>query len=130
MSDGLESKPRFAHRAAGYAIQGSVFEVFRSLGHGFLEKVYEAALILELRQNGLRAQSQRLIQVRYKGHVVGEYVPDILVDDSIIIEVKARPVLHPADEAQLLNYLTASGLRVGYLVNFHYPKASIRRFVR
>lgn len=112
-----------------YRIQGCVFEVFRQLGHGFLEKVYERALLLELQRQGLSAESQSPVAVQYKGEVVGDYVADLIVEGPVLLELKAQEKLTPAHKAQVLNYLRATGIRVGLLVNFSYPKADIVRLV-
>ena len=112
-----------------YQIRGAVFEVNRILGSGFLEKVYEKALIIELLVRGLRAESQVPIEVIYKGEVVGEYFADIVVEGQVIIELKALEQLQKIHEAQLLNYLKATGYKMGLLVNFTHPKAEIKRFV-
>jgi GxxExxY protein len=112
-----------------YAINGAVFEVNRILGSGFLEKVYENALLVELKRRGLKAESQVPIRVLYKKSVVGEYIADILVEDKVIVELKTVETLEKIHEAQLLNYLKATGIRVGILVNFKHPKAETRRMV-
>jgi GxxExxY protein len=112
-----------------YLINAAVFEVNRELGPGFLEKVYENALLLELSNKGIKAKNQVPIKVRYKGTEVGDYYADILVEDQVIVEVKAIESLQEIHEAQLLNYLKATGCKVGLLVNFTYPKAQIKRFV-
>jgi GxxExxY protein len=112
-----------------FKIRACVYEVFRVLGSGFLEQVYQQALLHELEAQGLRAEAQRSLQVNYKGKLVGVYVADIVVEDRIILELKAAQSLTKAHEAQLLNYLKATGTRVGLLVNFTHPKAEIRRFV-
>ena len=112
-----------------YKINGAIFEVNRVLGAGFLEKVYENALVLEFRRQGMKAESQVPILVSYKGDVVGEYTADILVEDRVILELKAVDKIQKVYEAQLLNYLKATGIRVGLLVNFKHPKAEIKRFV-
>lgn len=112
-----------------YQINGAVFEVNRILGAGFLEKVYENALLLELREKGLNVESQVPIQVNYKGCIVGEYFADIVVENKIILELKCVKSLDKAHVAQLLNYLKATGFKIGLLVNFTYPKAEIKRFV-
>jgi GxxExxY protein len=112
-----------------YQIRGAVFEVSRILGSGFLEKVYEKALIIELLVRGLRAESQVPIEVIYKGEVVGEYFADIVVEGQVIIELKALEQLQKIHEAQLLNYLKATGYKIGLLINFTHPKAEIKRFV-
>ena len=112
-----------------YQINGAVFEVNRVLGAGFLEKVYENSLVLELHERGLKADSQVPLKVHYKGKVVGEYVVDIMVEDQVILELKSVDKLQKIHEAQLLNYLKATGMKVGLLINFKYPKADIKRFV-
>jgi GxxExxY protein len=112
-----------------YAINGAVFEVNRILGAGFLEKVYENALLIELKRRGLKAKNQVPIKVSYKDNVVGEYIADILVEETVIVEVKTVEKLDNVHEAQLLNYLKATGIRVGLLVNFKHPKAEIKRMV-
>ena len=112
-----------------YAINGAVFEVNRILGPGFLEKVYENALLVELRQRGLKAESQVPIDVSYKENIVGEYFADILVEDKVIIELKTVERIDKIHEAQLLNYLKATGIQVGLLVNFFHPKVDIKRMI-
>ena len=112
-----------------YLINGAIFEVNRELGAGFLEKVYENALLIELIGKGLKALNQVPIQVKYKGQTVGEYYADIVVEDQIILELKAVDKLQKIHEAQLLNYLKATGFKIGLLVNFRHPKAEIKRFI-
>ena len=112
-----------------YKINGAIYEVNRILGSGFLEKVYRKALLIELRKRGLRAQSEVPIQVLYKGELVGDYFADIVVEDRIILELKAIEKLQNVHEAQLLNYLKATGMHVGLLINFTHPKAEIKRMV-
>jgi GxxExxY protein len=112
-----------------YAINGAVFEVNRVLGPGFLEKVYENALLVELIGRGLKAKSQVPIRIYYKERIVGEYVADMLVEEKVIVELKTVEELNRVHEAQLLNYLKATGIRVGLLVNFRHPKAEIKRMV-
>ena len=112
-----------------YQIGGAVFEVNRVLGVEFLQKVYDRALLFELRDRGLRAESQAPINIKYKDHNVGEYFADIVVGDQAILEVKAIDSLQKIHEAQLLNYLKATGYKIGFLINFTHPKAEIKRFV-
>jgi len=112
-----------------YAIYGAVFEVNRVLGPGFLEKVYENALLVELKNRGLKAESQVPIKVSYKRNMVGEYFADILVEEKVILELKTVEKITKIHEAQLLNYLKATGLQVGLLVNFKHSKAEIKRIV-
>ena len=112
-----------------YKINGAVYEVNKVLGAGFLEKVYEKALLVELHKRGLRAEGQIPITVEYKGEIVGEYFADIVVEGQVLIELKAVEQLAGIHEAQLLNYLKATGYKIGLLINFTHPKAEIKRFV-
>ena len=112
-----------------YRINGAVYEVNKELGSGFLEKVYENALLLELRKIGLRAEAQVPITVKYKNENVGEYAADMVVEDLVILELKAVESITKLHEAQLLNYLKATGYKVGLLINFTHPKAQIKRFL-
>ncbi len=112
-----------------YGIRGAVFEVNRVLGPGFLEKVYENALLIELKARGFKAESQVPIKVYYKENVVGEYIADILVEGAVIVELKTVEKLEKLHEAQLLNYLKGTGIQVGILVNMKYPKAELKRMV-
>ena len=112
-----------------YIINGAIFEVNRILGPGFLEKVYEKALLIELCDRGLKVENQVPIEVNYKGTNVGEYIADLLVEDKVIVELKTVEKLTKLHEAQLLNYLKATGIKVGLLVNFQNEKAEIKRMV-
>ena len=112
-----------------YKIRGAVFEVNRTLGPGFLEKVYENALTIELKKRGLRVENQVPIKVYYKSDVVGEYIADILVEQKVMVELKTVENLDKVHEAQLLNYMKATGIQVGLLVNFKHPRAEIKRMV-
>ncbi len=94
-----------------------------------MEKVYENALIIELRQRGLKAECQVPLKVFYKENVVGDYFADILVEDKVVVELKAVERLRKVHQAQLLNYLKATGIKIGLLVNMKYPKAEIKRMV-
>ena len=108
---------------------GCAFEVANVLGCGFLEKVYQNALLLEISRCGLQAEKEKLIQVRYKDQIVGEYFADILVDKTIVIEVKAVKELNEIHQAQLLNYLRATKLPLGLLINFGTPRIQIKRML-
>jgi GxxExxY protein len=111
-------------------IVGCAYEVSNTLGCGFLEKVYENALAVELRRAGLRVEQQKLVQVRYKGELVGEGILDLLVEDAVIVEVKAGDALDTSHTAQCLNYLKATERRVCLLFNFGKPRVQMRRLVR
>ncbi len=112
-----------------YRVQGCVYEVYKELGSGFMEKVYEKALLKEFELQGIKAKNQVPSKVHYKGDLVGEYFADIIVEGKLILELKAQGELSKVYEAQLLNYLKATGIKLGMLINFHYPKATIKRLV-
>ena len=125
----LWGSDRFPHALLTKGIIGAAFEVHRVLGRGFLEKVYEAALARELRGRGHRVVNQAEMEVNYKGESVGVYYADLLVDDAVVCEVKALDKLIPAHEAQLLNYLKATGIKVGLLLNFGPQGVEVKRMV-
>ncbi|MDW8241532.1 MAG: GxxExxY protein, partial [Acidobacteriota bacterium] len=110
-------------------IIAACIEVSNELGSGFLESVYERALLIALAEKGLTAQAQVPLQVVFRGHVVGEFYADILVERRVVIELKAAKALTSEHEAQLLNYLKATGIKVGLLVNFGKPRLEWRRLV-
>jgi GxxExxY protein len=110
-------------------VLGAVFEVSNTLGAGFLEKVYQRALVHELRLRGMRADAEVSIPVICKGQWIGEYFADILVEDVLVIELKCAESLCNEHTAQCLNYLRASGRRFCLLVNFQKPKVEWKRIV-
>jgi GxxExxY protein len=109
---------------------GAAYEVSNTLGAGFLEKLYERALVSELTLRGISVQSQVVYPVTYKGTIVGEYIPDLVVEDRLIIELKCVDRFAPVHLAQCLSYLQASGLTLALLLNFQHPKVECRRVVR
>ena len=112
-----------------YQIRGAIFEVHKVLGYGFLEKVYEKALMIELSGRGVSVENQVPLKVSYKEQIVGEYFVDLLVEGRVIVEIKSVANLLREHQAQLLNYLKATGICVGLLVNFTRNKAEIKRMV-
>ena len=108
-------------------IIGAAFEVHNTLGAGFLEKVYQYALIKELKLRGYQAEPEVKIPVYYKDELVGDYSADILVEGRIILELKALSGLASEHEAQLLNYLKATSFKVGLLINFGTNRVQIKR---
>ena len=100
------------------AIIRCFYKVYNELGYGFLEKVYHNALLIELQNEELNVESQKPIKVSYQGDVVGEYYADIVVEDVVILELKATETVTEAHEFQLINYLKATDLEVGLLLNF------------
>ena len=112
-----------------YAIQGAIFEVYRQMGCGFLESVYQECLEIEFRERSIPFVSQHDLQLFYKGKLLKQrYIPDFICYDQIIVELKAVKQVAPEHKAQVLNYLKASKMKLGILVNFgDYPKATITR---
>jgi GxxExxY protein len=94
------------------------YTVHNTLGFGFLEAVYQNALLIELKKSGLRAEKEKKIQVYYENHLVGDYVADIIVENKVILELKSVKEFHDAHSVQLINYLKATGIEVGLLINF------------
>ncbi len=117
----------YLYKDLTHKIIGAAFEVYKELGYGFLEKVYERALIYELRSQGLEVEGQKTIAVFYKGQSVRDYVVDLLVDGKVILELKAEKEMNPKHEAQLINYLKAINLKVGLLINFGQSKCQLKR---
>jgi GxxExxY protein len=116
--------------AESYHIKAACLEVHKTLGCGFLEKVYENALSHQLRKDGFGVRQQTVVKVVYDSVTVGEYLIDMLVDDKFIIEVKATEAENPVHKAQLINYLKATGHELGFLVNFGMRSLFFRRLVR
>ena len=124
-----ESPAQNLHADLTRVIIGASYEVHKTLGHGFLERVYVNALAKELAGLGLSVSTEAPIEVRYKGDVLGLYFADLLVNDAVICEVKAVRRLIPEHEAQLLHYLKATGTRVGLLLNFGATSVQVERMV-
>jgi len=118
------------HEGTTEKIIGCAFKIYNTMGFGYLESVYERCLLLELSKAGLSAESQVGIQVKYEGEVVGDFVADLVVEKAIIVELKSVRNLAPAHEVQLVNYLTATGLHVGLLINFGERKVDVKRKVK
>jgi GxxExxY protein len=118
------------HRELTEKILGACFEVMNELGTGFLESVYEKALLIALRDKGISAQSQAPLSVQFREEKVGEFYSDILVENKIIVELKAAKAMAPEHKAQIINYLHATGLDIGLLINFGPTKLEYRRFHR
>ena len=106
------------YKELSFVIVGAAMEVHRILGPGFLEAVYQAALAHELTMRGIRFEQFKKLPVHYKGVLVGDYEADFVVEDKTILELKGISTLHPKHEAQAINYLTATGLRLAILLNF------------
>ena len=137
ITDLVKDEVNYPHLETTRAIIGAAYEVHRELGPGFLEKVYETALVQELTSRGVPVRCQAEIRVRYKGREVGVYYAevgvyyaDLLVDDNVVCEIKAVESLSSAHEAQLLHYLKATSIKVGLLLNFGSQRVQVKRFAR
>ncbi len=133
MKHGLEAGEvhpvHLLHRETTEKIIGAAFEVHQQLGYGFLERVYQRALQVELLRRGATAEIEKRIQVLYKSVVVGDYDADLVVDAVVVVEIKVAPDYDKRDEAQLLNELKATGQRVGLLVNFGRTRVVHKRLI-
>jgi len=124
----MSSDPTGLNALTGEIIR-CAFTVGNGLGAGFLEKVYENALAHELRKSGLAVEQQKEIEVRYDNVIVGHYVADLVVADSVIVELKALKAFDAIHYAQCLNYLKATGMKICLLINFGSPKVQVKRFM-
>ena len=118
----------FKHSEISSKIIKAFYNVYNQLGYGFLEKVYENAMMIELRKFELKAERQKPIKVYYDQQIIGDYFADIIIDDVIILELKAVESIAPEHEVQLVNYLKATDIEVGLLLNFG-PKPQQKRRV-
>lgn len=116
----------FKHKELTEKIIKIFYKVYNALGYGFLEKIYENAMMIDFQREGVSAVSQFPTKVFYEDKVVDEYFADIMVDDKVIVEIKASRCLALGNEAQLLNYLKATDVEVGLLLNFG-PKLEVKR---
>jgi GxxExxY protein len=120
------SPDKFLHREVTEKVIGVFYDVYNELGHGFLESVYHSAMLIALGQSGLRVSSLVKIPVFFRDRLIGDFIADILVEEKVILELKAVSELTPAHEAQLLNYLKATTIEIGLLLNFG-PKPKVKR---
>ncbi len=118
---------KFPHQELTKQIIGIYYHVYNELGYGFLEKVYHNAFAIELTSRGYKIEKHKKVNVFYKNEIVGEYIPDIVVDDKLIIELKSVEYLVEAHECQLINYLRATDCEVGLVLNFGKDPQFIRK---
>ncbi|MDR3568436.1 MAG: GxxExxY protein [Syntrophobacteraceae bacterium] len=111
------------------AVIGAAFEVLNSLGHGFLEIIYRKALVYELGVRGVAVGEEVPFEVKYKNVTLGKYYCDLLVENTVVVELKAIERLNPSHTGQVLNYLKAGGLKVGLLLNFGTPRLEYKRVI-
>ena len=118
------------HKELTEKIIAAAYNVYNKMGFGFLESVYEKCLLIELGKSGLKAESQKPITVEYENEVVGEFKADVIVEDTVILELKSVRQITQAHEVQLVNYLVATGKPVGLILNFGEQKVEIKRKVK
>ena len=116
------------HKAITEIIIGTAYEVMNDIGSGFLESVYENALLFSLREKGLEAKRQYPVKVMYKGQCLGDFYADLFIEDKVIVELKAVKTLLPEHSARVINYLKATGIAVALLINFGNAKLELKRF--
>lgn len=122
-------KHRFDYKKESHVIIGAAIEVINTLGHGLLEKPYENALCIEFQTRNIPFLQQPRYPVEYKGKIVGEFIPDIVAFEKIIIDTKAIDKIGAAEKGQMINYLRISGLKVGLIINFKHPTLEWERVV-
>ena len=118
------------HEEVTRKIIGCAYRVYNAMGFGFLESVYEKCLLIELRKAGLKVAAQVSVPVTYDGQSAGDFTADLVVEDAVIVELKSVQRLIRAHEVQLVNYLVATGIPVGLLINFGETKVEVKRKVR
>lgn len=129
MLEAPDGEGPFPHKEIAERIIGAAFEVHKHLGYGYLEKVYQRSMQVELLHHHISAELERRLSVRYKEVVVGDYDADLIVAEVVLVELKVAPQYDKRDEAQLLNALKATKLKVGMLINFGREKVEFRRFI-
>ncbi len=122
-------KHRFLYKEETHQIIGCSFDVLNELGHGLLEKPYENALGVELKLRNISYRQQARYNVIYKNHIVGEYIPDLIVFDKIVVDTKVIDTIENHEMGQMLNYLKITSLKVGLIINFRHSKLEYKRVV-
>ena len=121
--------PTVLHKELSFEVVGAAMEVLNALGHGLNEKVYENALVAELKLRGIEVEQQKRFKVVYKNVVVGDYIHDLIVDDKVIVDTKVIDTVSDAEVGQVMNYLRIANLELGLILNFRRPKLEYRRVV-
>jgi len=124
-----QKNTEFLYKEITEQIIGAAFEVYKVLGYGFLEKVYHKALVVELKLRRLPIEEEYAIKVIYKNEIVDEYYADIFVERKVIVEIKVDDKYNSQHEAQLLNYLKATGIKIGLVINFGKSKCEFKRLI-
>jgi len=128
-TNGHESEEGLLHGALVFRVVGCAFEVIRELGHGLHEKPYENALVLAFQDAGVAIKQQPIYSIKFKGRHIGEYIPDLIVDEAVVVDAKVIDRITDHERGQMLNYLKITGLRVGLIINFKRAKLEWERVV-
>ena len=120
---------QIVYKELSYKIIGLAMEVHNQLGYGFLEKVYENALMIIFKKNGIKVEQQKAIKITLMEEVIGNYIADIFVEDKIIIELRCVSAINPVHKAQVANYLKATGMKLGIIINFSKKSLEYERVV-
>jgi GxxExxY protein len=115
--------------ASTFKINGCAMDVLNTIGHGFHEKIYENAMAIALKKSGLSFSQQKAFEIFYDSHTVGTFIPDFVVENEIIVELKTIDQIGSNEKGQVLNYLRASGLSIGVILNFKNPKLEWQRVI-
>jgi GxxExxY protein len=118
------------HQELTKKIIGCAYRIYNQLGSGFLESVYEKCMLIELKKLGLNTLSQQPVAVYYEGEIVGNFFTDLIVENIVIVELKSVQSIVKAHEVQLVNYLTATGINIGLIINFAESEVEVKRKVR
>jgi len=129
MGTNLHERTELLHKELVYSVVGCAFSVLKELGHGFHEKPYENALAVEFGRQGLACSQQQRFDIDYKGVKVGEFVPDLIVASSVIVDTKVIDRITDIERGQMLNYLRITGLKIGLIINCRRPKLEWERVI-
>lgn len=122
-----EENPKILYEEESYSLRGACFKLYKHFGGAFKESIIQKALEIELLKHGLNIQSQQKISIYYGGKKIGTYIPDLIVNEKILVELKVKPFLTQEDQKQFWHYLRASRYRLGFLINFGFSQLQIVR---
>jgi len=124
-----DKEKEYIHKELTEKILSAAFKVHNTLGPGYLESIYQNAMVIELRSFGLKCDTEKLVEIFYNNDKVGEYRLDLVIDDKVIVELKAVSEFHPVHKAQIISYLKATRLKIALLLNFGTEKVEYKRFI-
>ncbi len=124
-----KNKVELIHKELTEKIIKAAYKVHNTLGPGYLESIYQNALIIELQNMGFKCDAEKSVKIFYSGHEIGEHRLDLIIEEKVIVELKAVSEFHPVHKAQIISYLKATGLKVALLLNFGKEKVEFKRFI-